>query len=510
MPLTNDDVNKVLKLIASKQISLDVCSIFKDASSMTFLENKESASESYVFFADLLATQSSRVALKIWMNWDEIPEIDSEALDKIEAEGGDEGVREVLEKHQNPLSYASLTYEKNVYEFVTESILKPGFCNNFIPLVAFSSCDVSQIFQDISVSSLPQSQKELLMNKFRPLTYIPGLKMNIMITGSKDLKSFQQLLKTNLDTLPLEEVANIIFQLLYAIWVMQHYKMNQGDLHLGNILLEILETEKVVPVGPELYIRTKYIPKIYDFDHSFVQALGPNPFYKNNSYLAGLHAVNQFRLNQDYYQLICGLKSLKSAKVNQVLDPILPMPKFNSWYQKLRQETNWRGEIIDQYADNRNVLVGKVVVNQLLAYLKSYPEQGTLIQGVQFIAVDTGFFLKLIPLDILLIDYDQKQRIIFSKNVWIAIQDEKTIKFLGGWQCHPVEDPSNQILHPLESLFTQDALFVLLATHVTLTEPQPSEKSSSPKAKPSSKSSRKSSTSFKSFRNSSQKQGTFL
>lgn len=472
MSLSDDEVNTVLNLIATNQLSLQVCSIFEDAFSISYLQSKNTASESDIFFADLLSTQHSKVALKVWMGWDEIPKIDDDTIDQIRETFDDhfeeqKTIADIIDKIDNPARFASLTYERKVYQYLTENIIMNDISNNFIPLVAYGSCDITKILDDIMKSGLMSIEKLIIGRKFRRLALIPGLKMYIMATGSTDLKKLKPLRDMNLDSLPLQQVANIIFQVLHAIFILQNIHMNQGDLHLGNILVEELSEERRVSVGEDMFIRTKYIPKIYDFDHSYLEHLGPNPLLENNLYLNSLRSVNKFRLNQDYYQFICGLKSMGSRNVNTILSEILPKPSFSAWKQRLN---------IHDEPDDIVLNVGSKVVSEFMRFLAQHPNKGLSIEeageSILFIAVDVPFFMENIPASSLAtLSRDKIERLKNADNVWLSIMNSNKIVILGGWLCHPVEDPSHTILHNLTDLFTRPDMFTALTKYVSLERP---------------------------------------
>ena len=74
---------------------------------------------------------------------------------------------------------------------------------------------------------------------------------------------------------------------------------------------------------------TKYIPKIFDWDHAYVEVLGNNPFLEDDEFINSFHSINKFRKSVDYYQLICGL--FKFAQFKPILMQIVPDKSFPSW-----------------------------------------------------------------------------------------------------------------------------------------------------------------------------------
>ena len=338
--IEDDDINKILFLLQEGKVRLETCDFLNDGINDTeyfedtsYLQNKTSTSQSEIFFTNIILPKlsvSSALAMKTWLSWDEID--DTELPDDI-----------------SKVLYASLTYEMQMYKYITANVIEGFLSNNFVPFINFSQCKLTDILKSIDdTSMLSPREKQDLNEKFQPFVAgFPTLKLNILVTGSVEDKHLFPSLQSLLDTkkLPIYEIASIMYQILFTLKIMESYKIQQGDFHLGNILVEILDDEQLIEVGNEKFL-TRYIPKIFDFDHGYCKSLGPNPLLQSD--LLFVHSINQFRKSQDYYQFICGLLNLNVLEVTAMIKKILPKPSFaDSFEQKtIRVPTGTNATIV--------------------------------------------------------------------------------------------------------------------------------------------------------------------
>lgn len=131
----------------------------------------------------------------------------------------------------------SLIMEAGIYQYIKTNILDTGKSINFVEFFDFVAD--------------PERDKYILVTK-TVKNFVP-----ISRVMCKDV----------------DEYNSLIFQLFGAIYVMNKYGIHHNDLHSGNILLEKLEQKMDISlkVDDETFvIPTKYILKIFDFDHSVV------------------------------------------------------------------------------------------------------------------------------------------------------------------------------------------------------------------------------------------------
>ena len=95
-----------------------------------------------------------------------------------------------------------------------------------------------------------------------------------------------------------EDVVAALFQLTYAIFIMASVKMNHGDLHMGNVLIQ--EMPQVIEItfadGTNVKFYSRLFVQIYDFDRAYVESLGPNPLLRK---FPGILSKNEFIENKD-------------------------------------------------------------------------------------------------------------------------------------------------------------------------------------------------------------------
>uniref|UniRef100_A0A6C0KQR4 Uncharacterized protein n=1 Tax=viral metagenome TaxID=1070528 RepID=A0A6C0KQR4_9ZZZZ len=203
----------------------------------------------------------------------------------------------------------SLEYEARVYQFITENIIMRNVSPNFIPLITVSSCTIDEMILSIRASPLPFTRKDKLIRKMTLIkTYFPKVKLNFMMTGSsKNIRKLADVIKELNLAKNKDEIASIVFQGFHALYVMNKYKLRQGDLHFGNIFVEILDTPvkmRYKVYGNEVEFETTHILKMFDMDRGYNEHLDDNPI---NVDLTNLGNVNKYLPNRDFVQFVCTL-----------------------------------------------------------------------------------------------------------------------------------------------------------------------------------------------------------
>lgn len=108
-----------------------------------------------------------------------------------------------------------------------------------------------------------------------------------------------------------EEVKQIMFQLLFALYLMQKLKLQHNDLHANNVLVEDLIHPRSISYtvdGQEYIVTTKYLLRIYDWDIAFMD----DPYFGENlkveqQYLKSIFVENKFKRNFDFFTIMCYL-----------------------------------------------------------------------------------------------------------------------------------------------------------------------------------------------------------
>ena len=448
MAFEYDEINSVLYLVETGKLRINVCDILspqQDIYDETEGSVKISASESDIFFSTVIIPSmqvNHGIAMKIWIDWSSVPVKD------------DRKPKTAFKKDlYNYELFEALEYEAKVYHYITVNIILPGKCNNFIPFLAYGKCPITDIKQALQASTKIPHRNSLL-DKLQEFDYIPSLTMCFLVTGSLKNKNKLPSLFTLLATteLSIHDIASIIFQMLYALYMMSLFRINHNDLHIKNILIEILDK----PIEISIYGRsftTKYIPKIFDFDHAYVEDLGSNPFMEfDKSFQSKLHGSNKLRNGADYYQFICGI--INYPNVRTVLNPILPDPSFTLW-QVTSNLQSYYIPILPDTAKN---------IDDTIPF---YSHE--LINTIQMLTWPKDVFDKIIdPLSYTsLIPNEQLAHVNNASSIYFGYSKHNIILY-SGWSCYPIYDPSSKILYPLHDLFNNVDLFEKMAQYLEL------------------------------------------
>ncbi len=260
-----------------------------------------------------------------------------------------------------------LNIEKKIYEElfklvqynITPNILcKIGISNNL--------SNFYETFQSIS----PELKKKLdstIRAVNRDITeksqgrYTPDWSItNLTITQKGDMSLFDIL-----ETLTPEQVKEVLFQLLYTLYVFEQIQFSHGDLHLGNIMINRL-TEPVdlyYKISGQMYkISTMLVVKIYDFDHS---TIFKSTNIKVNSRNITIHEqkntqkmlgiTNRFNKNLDKLKLLLPLfdtpliKDVLSEFIAQVFPGLTSGETILQTYERL----------LSAHESEANILYGK-------------------------------------------------------------------------------------------------------------------------------------------------------
>lgn len=216
----------------------------------------------------------------------------------------------------------ALEYEARVYAYITENIIVNGLSPCFIPLLSTNECKISDIKHAISaVDDFPGRQK--IVDKLEFIQNItnnnPDLKFKFLLTGTgRKIESMHGFLELNIRGLDKVEIAKIVFQLFYCLYIFDAYDITHFDLHFGNILVETLDTalDMTFKINRQtITFSSKYIVKMYDYDAASVKPLGPNPMTN----LMLMYGRTDFRQGADFSQVLCNLSGFKTPAVKDVL-----------------------------------------------------------------------------------------------------------------------------------------------------------------------------------------------
>ena len=255
--------------LAEHKAEINVCTVNKNSSPVKLIDvknmaNKKSASPADIQYATLVAELiKGRFELPIT-------------------------IKVFIENIVDP-DIVGLHYETDMYKFVMKNILEPRYSPNFVSFVASGCCSGSRCYL---MTEKVGSGLQFGKNKLFPV---------------KSLSELYPVLK-------LKEKYQILFQVIYSLEVMAKFKMTHNDLHANNILVMILDEAVVLQYTVDtktFTVKTKFIPYIFDWDHGFVEFLGPNGKI-DSSFSNDFNVDNSFDSIRDIYTLFCYLEYLKN------------------------------------------------------------------------------------------------------------------------------------------------------------------------------------------------------
>lgn len=162
-----------------------------------------------------------------------------------------------------------LKYEIDIYKYITKTILAPEKSPNFIGLIGHGECAVSAIRRVISIKNLVKYSYDLRSDNV-------CISMTNAIKESFKFYMFKQVQQ--------EDIDSIMFQLLYALALLEEHKILHNDLHPDNMRVDKLSapvnlcfTVNDTRGTIKYQFTTSYILYIYDWDFSYCKEIGTNP-----------------------------------------------------------------------------------------------------------------------------------------------------------------------------------------------------------------------------------------
>jgi hypothetical protein len=100
------------------------------------------------------------------------------------------------------------------------------------------------------------------------------------------------------------ERKQVMFQLIYTLYVFEKIQFSHGDLHTGNIfIVDIPETEMIYIVNGQQYrFKTKKMVKIYDFDHGTICKRSEIKINTDESFMIN-EKLNPIRNDDEYFNI---------------------------------------------------------------------------------------------------------------------------------------------------------------------------------------------------------------
>ena len=353
-----------------------------------------------------------------------------------------------------------LTYESKIYEFITQNIIQKNLSPNFIPLLAFGKCKLSDMKHNI-LSQIPTPHDPALIEFFSPLEVFPDMNVSIMVPGTKkgsmmSLKDFLE--KDFIDNiLTPQDISSIVFQIIHALLLLDRFKIMHNDFHMGNLLLQTMSTPVCLSYtvfDTTTVINTKYIVKLYDWDRGFIENLGENPALSEN-FSIKTHAIQKFIKNRDFYQFVCSMK--KFPKVWNHVKTIIPLPEYNHWEYKIYSD----GEEDDDTLYPTFPL-SKEQSKKLKSIInESYPLYATW-RTVNISKKDLQNFFP----DTVLQTWFGEKFSVHDEFYFMTTGECTKIKILPGFTCQALYNPSKTLLYDLDDLFMDALLYKYLVKNI--------------------------------------------
>ena len=458
---TEETINKIVSYFAK---DTNVCKIFSGGAFEDFIyKKKNSMSDSEVFFG----TYDNRAdfAIKMWLNIDEQPNLTHAQIKSLER--NDPGLFAYINKKMMFLDFLKgLSYEATVYKYITENIISTNLSPNFIPVLAFGKCELAELKDQIlTYSSAPD-----LVTFFDPLKIYPQLTTSILVTGTKkgSMVSLESALADDVinNKFTMEDVNSIVFQIIHALMLLEHFGIMHNDFHMGNLLLQTLSAPVCLLYNvfdTSTVIKTKYIVKLYDWDRGYVNVLGENPAL-NEGFSIKTHAVQKFIKNRDLYQFICSMEDF--PKFWSVVKKIIPSPEYNGWKFKISNDDDDEDvyNTIGLPKKSADVLKKILVRNPDDVYsLGNWRAVNISKDDLRSIFIDP----KMGDPEMVLPEWFGAEKYNAHDTFYFITTPACTkIKILPGWRCQALYNPSKTLLYDLDYLFKDEDLYRNLTEHI--------------------------------------------
>ncbi len=224
--------------------------------------DKNSASNSIILTADLASTnvnairsKSSLKPRKCYFKVFPIGELKTKNIKKYDSDG--------LQTETNMYNELFKLVKLNITPNILCRVATGRFNNFESDFLNHPKIKANTLLKNSIVKSMEQINEKVGIDK--------STKWNS--TGLIITQSGGQTLNETLYNVTAPSRKKIMFQILYTLYVFEKLKISHGDLHSGNIFVQKVEPEVELKYYVDEYLysfKTKYLVKIYDFDHSTI------------------------------------------------------------------------------------------------------------------------------------------------------------------------------------------------------------------------------------------------
>lgn len=212
------------------------------------------------------------------------------------------------EDHPNFLKFVSFEKTKfpanYVQDYVVRSIVeKTDYLVNIIP-----TCSVAFRLSSGSYLDIPYSVFQKIIPKYFIICSI-NMQLITAPLGKKIFTLFD-LIKDHDRQVDQMETRKALFQVIYTLKMMEKDGLQHNDMHDGNVLIEVLDEERVLSYvmegGEIVSISTKYVAHVFDWNYAYTPMIGPNKLLELDFY-NDLGIRNECIHSFDLYTLLSSL-----------------------------------------------------------------------------------------------------------------------------------------------------------------------------------------------------------
>jgi hypothetical protein len=302
------------------------------------LMNHSSASPTRIGFSSY---KNHPISIKMFLDWTKYDDIQEDNRAQIEG----------------------LKYELKIYKNLVPIMLK--FSPNFVKYIGYSECTLDKVRNLLET-------KDAFEDMYRYYTYMyrgsPVFAKNPLVTmiitekaGGRDAEQISTLFDA-WKTMSDRDKANVLFQIIYTIVVMQQsFRLVHNDLHASNILVAKFKNpvKRLYTVNKDkmFMVETRFVPYIFDWDMSYSDALGPNPRIdvKVDSYMCKeVNICNRFSEKTDLYVILCTLQFPELLGTQEYYDRISAHKELKT-ENKLSKEQRNRLESLPYYIKSEHL-----------------------------------------------------------------------------------------------------------------------------------------------------------
>ena len=333
-----------------------------------------------------------------------------------------------------------LDYEREVYIYITENIIKTNQSPNFIPLLAASLCPLSSKF------NLSED-----LNIWVPKVFVenPGSKFNVILTASSpNMESLYDF--CNKPGLTIEDKSSIIFQMFHALYCLSVHRINHLDMHFRNILIETLREPicyRFVVGSNQVTFLTRYVVKIFDFDLTSVEKLGVNPVYMGgDNFDIRYNNPQVYKEDRDLYQILCEL--LSKIQFRDLVTELLPTKTLTHEKMSYESSKDFKMHLSKATLVNIGRETPSNIKGDLKTYLLPVDRLKIILNPLEFQRLQAG-----VP------KIDIMQMLFF-------IVKKGDLHVGKGWFCQMIHMLKKDLYYPVKSYFTDKPLFDRLTAHL--------------------------------------------